>query len=206
MRNRRVLLATIVTLILSTSASSRIGESDQDKQGMFKESDSESLWRGWYAHCDYGFYVVLPDEFVAHSELPPNPNHGFLVGLPDPATTQPVSAEDQRFIYVTAEYNSSEAQTLGDVVDYLIDLTGRGKHRFKVIERQPLKFHDLRAIQSRVEYAAPPDTVVEEEIAVLRAGIIYEIGLRTTKASYGVDKGPFERIKAGFRFWRIHYC
>lgn len=199
-------IAAILLLSVLCSTTSRGGQSNDKKVGVFEESESETLWTGKYAHCDYGFYVVLPRGFVAHSELLPNPNHGFLVGLPDPATVQPVSVEDPRFIYVTAEYRSSESRSLGGVVDYLIDLSGRRKNGFKVVARTPIKFGGLRATQLKVEYDTPQGRTIEEQIVVLRAGIIYEIGLRTTMASYTADEKTFEQIKAGFRFWRIHYC
>jgi hypothetical protein len=74
-------------------------------------TDSESLWTGRFAHCDYGFYVLLPQEVVAHSSAPPNPIHEFLVALPDVVTRQDVTSGRTRYIWVNAEYDASNASS-----------------------------------------------------------------------------------------------
>ena len=204
MRTRLYLATAIFSLLALPVFSGRVPS--QKKGGVVEETDSESLWTVKYAHCDYGFYVLLPEGFVGHSSLPFYPNHGFLVGLPDPTTVQPVSVEDSRFVSIRAEYNSTDSQSLNGIVDHLLDLTGRNKKGFKVIERQAVRFNNLQAIQFMVEYDSLNDVAIENETVVVRAGIIYEIGMRTTKPSYLVDEGQLQRIRAGFRFWKIHYC
>jgi hypothetical protein len=78
------------------------------------ETADETLWMGRFAHCDYGFYVLLPGKFVGHGNISPNPIHGFLVGLSDRSTTSPVRIADERFVWVNAEYNSLELKSLED--------------------------------------------------------------------------------------------
>src|SRR5215831_815824 len=132
----RFVLVTAILMVVTGSVLIGQNQGPTKKKAEITESESELLWKGRYAHCDYGFYVLLPQGYVAHSSLPPSPNHGFLVGLPDPATVHPVSVDDQRFIYVTAEYNSLEFQTLGAAAESRIDLTRGDKKGFEVIKRQ----------------------------------------------------------------------
>lgn len=169
------------------------------------ESDSETLWIGRFAHCDYGFYVLLPDGMVAHSTLPPNPVHGFTVALPNVSSRSTVSTDDSRFIWVNAEYNASDAATAKQTIAFYKDLIGRDKPGRKVT-LEPATLGSLRAMRLLAEYDGTAGKIIEEEVIAVRKNIVYEIGLRTTKAAYGQDRLQFERVLAGFRVWRIHYC
>lgn len=103
-------------------------------------------------------------------------------------------------------------KSLRAVSDNAIDLMETDKSGFKVIERQPVKLGGIRATRIRGEYDDYNSAhqqigkVIEEEIVALRAGIIYEIGLRTTAAHYPADKTRLKKLLADFRFWKIHYC
>src|SRR6266511_595688 len=79
-------------------------ESNQAQHRYWQETESETLWWSRYSNCDYGFHVLLGDRVVAHGTLPPAPNHGFYVSLPDVGGTRtnyPTSDRDGRYIWWT---------------------------------------------------------------------------------------------------------
>lgn len=168
-------------------------------------TSDETLWRGRYANCDYGFYVILPAGFVAHSSRPPNPNHGFLVALPDVGRTQYASSADERFVWTNAEYNSLDFTSLKAAADYQLSVM-RAKAEFRELTDERFRFDAKPAIKIKGEYDGLQGRVVEERVVALRAGIVYEVGLMTKVGDYPGDKKAFDRILSGFHFWRIHYC
>jgi hypothetical protein len=170
------------------------------------ETDSESQFTGRYANCDYGFYVLLPIGYLAHGNHSPSPNHGFLIGLPDTGRTDVVSTDDKRFIWVNAEYNSFDLSSLKEAADWRTQSSGEGKKEFKVLHREDTKLNGLAAKLIRYQYEGSSGTVIEEEVIALRAGILYEIGLRTNASDYKQDDDQFLRVIGNFRWWRIHYC
>jgi hypothetical protein len=171
-----------------------------------EETDTETLWRERYAHCDYGFYITLPPGFVGHGTHSPNPNHGFLVALPDVGRTHDVSTSAERFIWVNAEYNSFDLTSLTSAGNWASQLMAEEKTGFKETARQRVRLNNRPAIRIEGEYDGPQGRVVEEQIIALRAGILYEVGLTTRANNYIADKKDFEKILLGFHFWRIHYC
>lgn len=92
------ILAILPTFAAAQTKAAVPVKSDHSKRVEF--TDTETLWRDRYANCDYGFYVLLPHGVVGHANLPPNPNHGFLIGLPAMGTNQLVSFENERFLWV----------------------------------------------------------------------------------------------------------
>ena len=170
------------------------------------ETDSESQFSGRYANCDYGFYVLLPKGYLAHGNHSPSPNHGFLIGLPDTGITDVVSIDDRRFVWVNAEYNFFELSSLSEAADWRIKNSGEGKKEFKVLHREDTKLNGLAAKLVRYQYEGSSGSVIEEEVIALRAGILYEIGLRTNVGDYKQDDDQFLKVVGNFRWWRIHYC
>jgi|SRR5215472_3472945 len=170
------------------------------------ENDEESLWSNRYANCDYGFYVILPKGTIGHGNHSPSPNHGFLIGLPDTSTTKVVSVDNKRLIWVNAEYNSFDLSSLKDAADWRTRLSGEDKKEFKVLRREDTKLNGLAAKGILYQYESPSGTMIEEEIIALRAGILYEIGLRTNAADHKQDNDQFFRVVGNFRWWKIHYC
>jgi hypothetical protein len=170
------------------------------------ETDSESQFTGRYANCDYGFYVLLPKRYLAHGNHSPNPNHGFLIGLPDTGMTDVVSIDDKRFIWVNAEYNSLDLSSLKEAAEWRTKISGEGKKEFKVLRREDTKLNGLAAKLIRYQYEGSSGTVIEKEVIALRAGILYEIGLKTSASDYKQDDDQFLKVIENFRWWRIHYC
>jgi hypothetical protein len=170
------------------------------------ETDSESQFTGRYANCDYGFYVLLRKGYLAHGNHSPNPNHGFLIALPDTGITDFVSTDDKRFIWVNAEYNAYDMTSLKEVTDWQVKISGDGKTNFKVLSRGDTKLNGLPAKRVGYEYDGSNGRVIEEQVIAIRAGIFYEIGLRTVADDYKSDEVQFLKILDNFRWWRIHYC
>lgn len=170
------------------------------------DSESETLWTERFAHCDYGFYVLLPAGVVAHANKPPNPLHGFVIALPEVGTRQQVSIERARVIWVNAEYDASDSSSTKESAATYLHGVGEGAPSRKVIEWRSAKLGTLPATRIKVEYESARGKVVEEVVVAVRGNIVYEIGLRTAENRYREDKQQFEQIVKGFRVWRIHYC
>jgi hypothetical protein len=73
-----------------------------------------------------------------------------------------------------------------------------------VVERKFTKLAGLTAILFRIEYSSPKGTVVEEQIIASRSGIIYTLGLQTTKVKLAIDEEQFRRIQSGFKLLTLH--
>lgn len=209
---KNLLLWVVLIEILAITAPLAGAQAKRKHSPHWQLTDSEALVRGEYANCDYGFYVLLPNNVVGHANLPPSPNHGFLVGLPDRSTTRLVSFEDARFLWVYAEYDALDLKSLKAASDNAVDLMETDKSGFKLISRKPLKLDSLPGTEITAEYDEYDSAnrlvgkVIEKEIIAVRAGIIYEIGLRTTANDYSADEASFNRLRADFRSWKIHYC
>jgi len=80
------------------------------------ETQTETIWRGRYKNCDYGYSVILPDGVVAHGDPSPSPNHGSLVSAKEPGITAQVMWAEARLIYVHSEYGVAES---GSAREYL---------------------------------------------------------------------------------------
>src|ERR1700692_3203107 len=115
MKGLRLKLLFALAFTLSF-ASSENGYARWALKRHWKETASETLWTGRYNNCDYGYYVLLPNGVVGHATLPPSPNHGFLIALPDARTTNYALDRKERLIWVDASYNTSDAQSLADLV------------------------------------------------------------------------------------------
>jgi len=105
-----------------------------------------------------------------------------------------------RFLWVNAEYNATEESTLAGISDYQIDLTGRHKQGFKLIERHKVTLRSVPATRLKVEYDTPKGRVIEEEVLALRSGIVYQLGLRTPADDYRADRVRLEQTLTAFRF------
>ena len=188
-------------LAVSHSASSM--RSPTAGQHKWLETDTETIWHERYTNCDYGYYVSLGAGVVAHSEHSPNPNHGFLVALPDVGRTAWASIEDNRFIWVTAHYNSTDYETLSVIAKDQLEVTEEGKQRFRVVSRSSTKLAGLPALQFMLEYDAGGSHILEKQIIALRADVVYILGLRTLQPNLDEDEGQLLRIRAGFRLLRL---
>jgi len=204
---KHVVVEVLLLLTLVLAAAPRSGDSARhgsSQQRHWEETETETVWRDRYTNCDYGYYVVLPSGVIAHGSHSPAPNHGFVVSLPDVGRTSEASLNDQRYIWVNAEFNMSESQSLRGVANYQFDLASRDKANRRVLESEPTKLGGLSAIRFRFEYDGANGRTREEEVVAFRpekagVGIVYEIGLRTELVYYARDSQWFDQMRLGFR-------
>lgn len=175
-------------------------------RGNMRLADSESLWTGRFSDCDFRYYILIPNGFVAHGDRPPRRLHGVLFGLPDTSTTDVVTFDDRRFISVMASSNEFEFKSPKEFADHVLDYIRKGKSGFEISARQWSSLDGEPATRFRVEYDDPGGKVVEEELVSVRLGVLYEIGLRTTAEHYDIDAQSFAKVVAGFSFWRNYRC
>ena len=140
------------------------------------ETETGTIWRGRYKNCDYGYAVILPEGVVAHADLPPNPNHGFLVSARDPDATAQVTWAEPRIISVINNYDAGDA---GSAHAYLNQ--NRDKDE-EVVETKNLKIKGLPAAYGHYRMTKGKGTVERIKLVLYRRGpdaILYEISLTT---------------------------
>jgi hypothetical protein len=171
----------------------------------WSDSDSELLWRARYNNCDYGYYVLLDPGVVAHGTHPPNPNHGFLIPLPEVGGTSPATDSEPRFLWVDASYDSwDDSPSLAQAVAGEIRFSEEGERNSKLIESRPAVLAGLKARLFKIAYTRSGDLqAIDEETVALRSDIVYTVGLRTDKAHQAADESQMKRIVAGFRLTRL---
>lgn len=174
--------------------------------GNMRLTDSESLWIGRFSDCDFRYYVLIPNGFLAHADRPPQRLHGVLFGLPDTSTTEVVALDNERLISVITSSNELEFKSLKDFADHVLDSLGKEKSGFEIKARQSFRLDGEPAVRLRVEYNDHDGRVVEEKLLSLRLGVLYELGLRTTTEHYDMDDQNFAKVVAGFRFWKNYRC
>jgi hypothetical protein len=113
-------------------------------------------------------------------------------------------ANEERFVWVDASYNTSEYQTLSSIASRQAHLMDSERGASHVVMRKFTKLAGLTAILFRTEYSSPKGAVVEEQIIASRSGIIYTIGLQTTKGKLAIDEEPLRRIQSGFKLLTLH--
>src|SRR5512138_1105868 len=137
----------------------------------------ETLWRLRYGNCDYGMFMLLPKGVVGHGTLPPAPNHGIAVRLPEVGSTDEVDiGKANRFVWVNAEYNVSDDSSQKGTVEHYASLHTEGKHG--TVTKQVAKLGVLPATRLKIAYQTANGLVIEEVVFAQRAGIVYEIGLK----------------------------
>jgi len=189
-------LPFVLAVVLSL-ASVRSGFARLALQRHWRETDSETIWTSRYNNCDYGYYVLLPRGVVGHDTLPPSPNHGFYIPLPDVGTTKDTADLKDRFIWVDASYNVTEAQSLAGLID------DKEKEGSKTLARTKTKIGGVPAIEITTEYKSEVRAVTEMETVALRAGIVYTIGMRTSRTNLTSDETEYRRIIQGFRLLKL---
>jgi hypothetical protein len=143
-------------------------------------------------------FMLLPAGVVGHGTLPPAPNHGIAVRLPDIGSTDVVDVEKaNRFVWVNAEYNVSDDSSQRGAIEHYLRLHTEGKHGS--ITRQVAKLGSVPATRLKIAYEATNGIVIEEVVFAQRADIVYEIGLKTNGSDYKQDVRLFEQLISGFR-------
>jgi hypothetical protein len=144
--------------------------------------------------------VLLGPEVVGHDTLPPSPNHGVTVSLPDVGSTSPVTNKEERFIDVSAYYDTTLVGSLAGAAAYEEGLMAGVSDRPLKKKRIYASLAGHRAAFSTISFASAKGNIVIKLITALRAGIIYTISLQTTNANLKADEEQFEKIRNGFQF------
>ncbi len=196
MRARPLYLLVWVGLLVSGVA---VGsEAQQARQTYWEETETETLWRGRYSNCDYGFYVSLGNGVVWHGTHSPAPNHGIYLPLPDVGNVNPAADALDRFIWVDAHHNVSDHRSLESVTTYELGVASEGKTAFRVVQRKPTTLGGLRAIAFTVEYEGHHGRVVEWGVLALRSSIVYTVAVQSLADSIAADREQFEQVRRGF--------
>jgi hypothetical protein len=140
---------------------------------------------------------------VGHGSLPPAPNHGFLVSLPDVKRTSAATDSEERYVWVDASYDAIDDQSLAGAASNNEQIMEEVRGKPRIVKKIPIKLAGLQAILSTVEYSTPTGYVVEETIIAVRSGIVYTIGLRTLLEDHSVDEKQFQKIVNGFRLLKL---
>lgn len=172
-------------------------------QHPWQNGETETLWRQRYGNCDYGMFMLLPAGVVAHSgSLPPSPNHGIAIRLPDVGSTSEIDiGKEERYMWVNAEYNASDDSSPKATTAFYRSGFVEGKHG--TLAKQSTRLSSLQAVRFKLIYETQRGTVIEELLLAQRDNIVYEVGLRTTKKNYQEDVTRFEQFLRGFRLSRL---
>jgi hypothetical protein len=196
MRPRGLYLLVWAALLASSVAT--CSEAEHAPRRYWQETETETLWRGRYSNCDYGFYVSLGNGVVGHGTHSPAPNHGIYLTLPDVGNVNPVADALDRFVRVDAHYNVSDYRSLENVTKYELGIAREGKAAFQVIQRKATTLGGLRAIAFIVEYEGRNGRLVEQGVLALRSGIVYTVALQSLADSIAADREQFEQVRRGF--------
>jgi len=95
--------------------------------GHMRLTASESLWTRRFSDCDFRYYVLIPNGFVAHGNRPPRRLHGVLFGLPDTSTTDVVTFDDERFSSLVGSSNEFDFKSLKAFCRSCFELSRQGQ-------------------------------------------------------------------------------
>lgn len=105
---------------LSKSTAGRTGQKGEDQQ---------TVYVGHYVNCHYGgFGVTIPRGLRGLSNLPPAPQHGFIINLPS-------TPKGAALISVEADYDSLIRGSLGGVVGGELKEGGGDDPHFVLLKR-----------------------------------------------------------------------
>ena len=164
------------------------------------ETESETVWHDRYSNCDYGYFVRLPKDTVAHGSLPPSPNHGFVVNVADPSSRAAFdSVRWNRSLWVDASYNVEDISLSSREVDEPSKQQG-GSGDSRTLRRRRVKVEGVPAVRVTAEHQTPNGKFLTESITVVRGGIVYRVELQTPQGNYESDLLTFNRLVKGWHF------
>lgn len=143
-------------------------------------------------------YILLPEGVVAHGTLPPSPNHGVAIRLPDVSSTSEMDVEKaDRYLWTNAEYNMSDDSSREGTLKWYSSVYFEGKQG--ILSRTSTRLGSLPATRLKFTYKTPNGDAVDEIVFAQRADIVYELGLKTAGSTYQQDVAQFEELLRGFR-------
>ena len=201
--NKSISIAFVVAFLWSPPGCRNCSDNSQHH---WQDTAAEQISVQRYSNCDHGYYVDLPDGFVAHGAKPPSPNHGFVINLADPGNTaDALSKTLSRRIFVSNTANYQDLPSLNAIVESELHSMKAEATAFRVLERVPTKLGGLDATLVRVRYQVDAQNVDELDIFAYRSprsgdvgDNIYVLGLITPESMYSSDKEVFDKIRQGF--------
>jgi hypothetical protein len=197
------MLLTVGLILFVISLHSQVPKAGHSRPQSWTETDSETLWRVRYRNCDYGYSVTLAPGVVGHGNLPPNPNHGFLISLPDVGRNSSASNEEERYVWVDASYDVIDDQSLEGAAEEDVKLSGKRLGKLALVAQRRTRLAGLPARWNRVEHASAKGVVVDESVIAVRLGIVYTIGLTTLQQNASQDENQFRKILDDFHFLKL---
>lgn len=161
----------------------------------------ETIWRDRYTNHTRCYAVELPSGVVAHSSLPPSPNHGFLISGLAPEATAEASLDDDRLVGV---YDSYDAGNYGSAEAYLKRLL-EWEGAIEVLTTYPTRLQGRQAAYAHFRKKKDHTVLENQELVVYRRSkfdspMLYVIWMRNTSQSYAQDQNLYEEIRGGFHF------
>jgi hypothetical protein len=169
------------------------------------QTSDETIWREQYTNCDKGYKISLHKGVVAHGELSPSPNHGFLVSAEAPETVNAVTLGTERLVGV---YDTYDAMEYGGAQAYLnAELEHAGP--VEILARSDTRFRGLPAAYVHYREKNGNTPIEREEIVIFRSHprnsgpIFYVIWLRTSRTHYEKDRKLYRQVRDGFHLMTI---
>ncbi|HEY6944312.1 MAG TPA: hypothetical protein VI431_04160 [Candidatus Acidoferrum sp.] len=159
----------------------------------------ETIWRSRYTNGTRCYVVDLPPGVIAHSSLPPSPNHGFLISGLAPESTTEVSLDADRLVGVYDTYDAAEYGSAGAYLKQLLEWEGG----VDVLTSHSVKFQGLKAAYVHFRKKKELTVLENEELVVYRRSkfdspMLYVIWIRSTSQGYAQDKKLYEQVRNGF--------
>jgi hypothetical protein len=156
-----------------------------------------SRFEGRYNNPNYDFGVTIPSGLTGYSDPPPMPHHGFAIVL---------SWNPRSYIDVDGSYNSTYLPTTRAVLEQSIEFMRQNGAEIQSTKFSKIKLGLLSSIQVTIHYKChnSPIDRVKHIAAILKNGIIYEIGLDTTEERYKADSKVFNALVASWHLKHHH--
>jgi hypothetical protein len=198
-------LASLLLLLVSAWT---IAAAQAPSTPHWRETDTETLWTGRYSNCDYGSYVVLPSGIVGHDVRSPAPNHGFVINLAAPPSTEPFDATaSNRYIDVYNFYDVEDhGESTSATLDYYLTIGEIGNE--DGVQRLSSAAYTLTGLSAKrvTTRWTENGTVMRRDriLAYRRAGgILYQLTLQSPEKDFSRDEQVFERVVAGFHVSKL---
>jgi hypothetical protein len=176
----------------------------------WRETAGETIWTQQYSNCDYGYYDVIPDGFIAHAAKAPSSNHGAIIDLADAQDANPLASPPDRYIRIWNQYNAASLPSLDAIVHDEIESARQDKRGFLVVGKESATLGGLTATIVRMSYIVGSKKEFEIRAIAYRppgrrglGDIIYMITLVTTEEAFVEDKGTFDRVVSGFHLTKL---
>jgi hypothetical protein len=170
------------------------------------DPDLGLIHRFGYVNCDYGYYVAFPHGVIGMGDLPPSPNHGFLINLASVEIPSQIEAivDTNNYIDVTNEYEVQDATKTSELVDRELDYWKERYPHAIVVSNRAARLGGLNGRRLVIKYKDHGQEMIEDLTVMMRErSIEYTISMVTPADKYEKNRPLLESILAGFHIVRI---